>query len=172
MLRDVVVQYDAGPDPRPWVPGRDLPFFTCNVALRVSAVRAAGLFDTRLGHVGEVRVGNEDTRLIEEMGRRGSTGWYEPRAVVDHPVPADRATPAYALGFARRQGRLSFELLARDHGGKLPRWAYRSAAEQWAGGLARWAGGLLTANRSRRFAGRMLSANAAAKLARAMEGRA
>lgn len=170
MLRDAVVQYDAGPDSRPWVPGSDTPFFTCNVALRVSAVRAAGLFDTKLGHVGAVRVGNEDTRLIEAMSRNGSRGWYEPRAVVDHPVPADRATPAYALGFARRQGRLSFDLLAQDHGGRLPRWAYRAAAEQWAGGLARWAGGLLSGDRPKRFAGRMAAANATAKLARAVRG--
>lgn len=168
MLRNAIVQYDIGPESRYWEPGRDEPFVTCNVALGVDAVRRAGMFDPTLGYFGKVRVGGEDIRLVEAIAKAGGRGWYAADAVVDHPVPADRATRTYALSFARRQGFLAFELLARDHGGRVPRWAYRAAAEQWTGGVARWAGGLLTADAKRRFAGRMATAFAAAKLARAV----
>ncbi|QEL15563.1 glycosyltransferase [Limnoglobus roseus] len=167
MLRDAIVQYDAGPESRPWVAGRDLPFYTCNLALRVAAVRAAGLFDPTLGYFGTVRIGGEDVRLVETLQRRGGKGWYVATAVVDHPVPVERLTPAYALSFARRQGFLSYELLARDHGGRVPRWAYKAAAIQWAGGWSRWTAGLIQGNPKKRFAGRMTAAFARSKLKRA-----
>ncbi len=167
MLRDAIVQYDIGDGNRAWNPSADLAFYTCNLALRVDAVKAAGLFDPTLGYFGSVRIGGEDVRLVETIQRRGGRGWYVATAVVDHPVPVDRLTRTYALSFARRQGFLSYELLARDHGGRIPRWAYRAAVQQWTGGVVYWLSGLVTGNAKRRFAARMSLAFATAKIVRA-----
>ncbi len=167
MLRNIIVQYDIGDTNRAWNSVADLAFYTCNLALRVDAVKAAGLFDPTLGYFGSVRIGGEDVRLVETIQRRGGRGWYVATAVVDHPVPVDRLNRSYALSFARRQGFLSYELLARDHGGSVPRWAYRAAAQQLVGGGIYWLLGLLTGNAKRRFAARMRIAFAASKIARA-----
>ena len=170
MLRDVIVQYDAGADPRPWAVG-DLPFFTCNLAMRVEAVRQVGGFDTRVGHVGETRVGNEDARIQAEILRQGGQGWYNPHAIVDHPVPIERLTQEYALEFARRQGRIAVDFLSHDQGGSAPRWLYRLAAEQWASGWVQSAKGFIHRDAGRRFAGRMARVFARAKIRQALQRR-
>lgn len=171
MLRDVVVQYDAGSESRPWVAGQDLPFFTCNLALKVAAIRKAGMFDTALGHVGAKRVGNEDTRLQEVIVSQGGRGWYVARAIVDHPVPIERVKPEYALDFARRQGMMSVDFLAEKHGGQVPRWLYRSALTQGVHGFGTWLRGVATGKPEFRFAGRMFWTNASAKVRRALQVR-
>lgn len=152
MLNDTIVRYDAGEQSRAWERGRDLPFYTCNLSLRVEAVRRAGLFNVGMGHVGAARGGGEDTWMIHCIARNGGKGWYAADAVLYHPVPAPRITRAYARDFAWRQGELSVEMLRLEQPA-TPRWLYPLALRQMARGMKQWLGGALHADPAEAFAG-------------------
>src|SRR5262249_28863778 len=148
-----IVRYDTGEAPRYWDPAQDPPFYTCNLGLRVDAVREAGMFDVSLGHMGQKRGSGEDSWMVKSIARAGGRGWYAADAVLDHPVPSERVTRKYARRFAWRQGRVGVDMLKRETaeatGGdanrttRVPRWLYRAAAEGMLGGAGRWIGGLL-----------------------------
>ena len=71
------------------------------------ALEAVGGFDSRLGRVGTVPVGCDETELCIRLARR----WpdrelvYEPAARVSHKVPALRATWRYFLSRCYAEGR-------------------------------------------------------------------
>ncbi|BCB84826.1 glycosyltransferase [Phytohabitans suffuscus] len=78
-----------------------------NMAIRRSALDRVGPFTTRLGRLGAVPAGCEETELGIRVGRV-----YGPGAVVrtggpavDHRVPAPRATAGYFLSRCRHEGR-------------------------------------------------------------------
>ena len=174
MLGDTIVRYDAGNRSRVWDPSRDLPFFTCNLALRVDAIRSAGMFDTELGHKGNRRGGGEDTRMVLAIANAEGLGRYVADAVVNHPVPATRLTRSYARSFAWRQGALSVHLLRLDNAtdaipnGRLPRWVYPVAAKQMLAGLRQWATGMCQANSGGAFAGQFTLLFGLSKLCHAL----
>lgn len=151
-LGDSVVKYDLGDQSRPWNPDRDPPFYTANLALRLEAVRRAGLFDTTLGHRGNKRGSGEDSWMIKSIVRNGGQGWYAADALLQHPVEPARLTKPYARRFAWRQGRISVEMLRRESNG-VPRWLYRLAVSQIMRGFARWIMGCCRRNAGLAFAG-------------------
>ncbi len=155
MLADTIVRYDAGEVSRQWSPDGDLPFYTCNLALRVDAVKKAGMFDTSLGHRGERRVGAEDVWMIKSIARQGGRGWYTAQAKVYHPVPADRLTKAFARRHAWRQGGISVDFLRRESRGRVPRWLYPQSLRKALSGAGQFTSGLVRADRGRAFAGQV-----------------
>jgi GT2 family glycosyltransferase len=72
-----------------------------NMSFRASALAATGGFSERMGRVGEIPFGCEETELCIRMRQRmpESIVLYEPRARVRHFVPDERARWEY---FARR----------------------------------------------------------------------
>ena len=181
MLGDCVVRYQQGVTPRYWASSTDPPFYTANLALRVEQVKAAGYFDTTVGHRGGVRMGMEDSLMVQAIDRMGGKGWYAADAVVNHPVTADRLTKDYAWQFAWRQGWMSVQqtiqaaesnsrdnqptsrsktdrdTVTRRQQGRVPRWFYRVAVEQLAVSSLRWLGGVVRFSPSHRFAGRFMA---------------
>lgn len=159
MLGDSIVRYDLGPQPRPWQPASDPPFYTCNLALRTDAIRKAGMFDVTLGHQGSKRGGGEDSWMIRSISNAGGPGWYAADALLSHPVPPQRVTRTHARAFAWWQGRTGVEMLKREHAdpahpqGRIPKWLYRVAGQQMLAGLGRWAGGSLKRDQGLAFAG-------------------
>jgi len=153
MLADTVIRYNAGPDNRPWNVDQDLPFYTCNLALRVDAMRRAGGFDTKLGHRGSKRMGGEDTMMIHAITLAGGRGWYAADALLHHPVPMDRLTRSYARSFAWRQGLISIDLLKRQSAGGVPRWVYPISLRKCATGARLLLAGMLRHDAGRTFAG-------------------
>jgi len=113
----VVPRWDAArprwfPDEFLWVVGcsyRGLPVtrgpvrnpIGANMAMRRAAVLAAGGYDTTLGRLGGYPAGCEETELSIRLvdTQPGARIEYEPDAVVDHRVTADRVTWSY---FRRR----------------------------------------------------------------------
>ncbi|MEX2213435.1 MAG: glycosyltransferase [Phycisphaeraceae bacterium] len=159
MLGDTIVQYLRGEEPRAWDAKSDPPFYTANLALRVEAVREAGMFDTTVGHSGKRRMGMEDSLMVRAISAQGGAGWYAADAIVQHPVPADRMKRSYARRFAWRQGWLSVMMTRRrdDEGfgskGKLPKWFYRVALGELCKGIGQTLAGLVTFKSAKRFGG-------------------
>lgn len=75
--------------PRGRVPGGG------NMALRRSAVRRYGVFDTSLGYVGESLVGGEETDLFERLQIAEAKYYYVPKAVMYHIIPKEKLTVEY-----------------------------------------------------------------------------
>ena len=66
-----------------------------NMALRRSAIRRYGVFDTSLGYVGESLVGGEECDLFERLQIAEAKYYYVPKAVMYHIIPAEKLTEKY-----------------------------------------------------------------------------
>lgn len=75
--------------PRGRVPGGG------NMALRRTAVRRYGVFDTSLGYVGESLVGGEESDLFERLQIAEAKYYYVPKAVMYHIIPKEKLTLEY-----------------------------------------------------------------------------
>ncbi len=78
--------------PRDRVPGGG------NMALRRSAIRRYGVFDTSLGYSGESLIGGEECDLFERLQIADAKYYYVPTAVMYHIIPREKLTKEY---FAR-----------------------------------------------------------------------
>jgi glycosyltransferase involved in cell wall biosynthesis len=77
-----------------------------------------GLFDESIG------ARNEDTNLYRRAAARGIVGWYTPRAVIEHIIPAARLEPEYLLKLSRGMGIevVQYERADRSRLGFALRW--------------------------------------------------
>ena len=66
-----------------------------NMALRRSAIRRYGVFDTALGYVGESLVGGEESDLFERLRIAEAKYYYVPEAVMYHIIPEAKLTEEY-----------------------------------------------------------------------------
>lgn len=66
-----------------------------NMALRRSAVRRYGVFDTSLGYVGESLLGGEECDLFERLRIAEAKYYYVPKAVMYHIIPDSKLTAEY-----------------------------------------------------------------------------
>lgn len=66
-----------------------------NMALRRSAIRRYGVFDTSLGYAGESLIGGEECDLFERLQIAGAKYYYAPKAVMYHIIPSEKLTKAY-----------------------------------------------------------------------------
>lgn len=66
-----------------------------NMALRRSAIRRYGVFDTSLGYVGESLVGGEESDLFERLQIAEAKYFYAPKAVMYHIIPQEKLTNRY-----------------------------------------------------------------------------
>ena len=69
-----------------------------NMALRRSAIRRYGVFDTSLGYSGESLIGGEECDLFERLQIADAKYYYVPTAVMSHIIPREKLTKEY---FAR-----------------------------------------------------------------------
>ncbi len=77
-----------------------------NMSFRREAASAAGGFDERVGRVGRVPSGCEETELCIRVQQRNPAAvvWYAPDALVGHRVRPERATFAYFRARCRAEG--------------------------------------------------------------------
>ena len=66
-----------------------------NMALRRSAIRRYGVFDTSLGRVGNSLVGGEESDLFERLQIAQAKYYYTPDAVMYHIIPPEKLTVDY-----------------------------------------------------------------------------
>ncbi|MBI4045811.1 MAG: glycosyltransferase family 2 protein [Devosia nanyangense] len=86
--------------------------YTCNVLIRWSAPYRGIRFDRALG-----KSGGEDTAFFYQLTALGGAIGYAPEAIVEEPVPADRATMAWLVRRRLRYGQTHGMLL----GGSRPK---------------------------------------------------
>jgi GT2 family glycosyltransferase len=131
----VAARWDAGrpawfPAEFDWVVGcsyRGLPARTApvrnligaNMAFRREVLEAAGGFRNGLGRVGRVPLGCEETELCLRIqaGRPGARVIYDPHALVEHRVPAERGRWRYFAARCWAEG-LSKAVVARLAGSR------------------------------------------------------
>ena len=66
-----------------------------NMAMRRSAVRRYGVFDTSLGYVGDSLIGGEESDLFERLRIAEAKYYYVPTAVMYHIIPPEKLTQKY-----------------------------------------------------------------------------
>lgn len=76
-----------------------------NMAFRRDLILATGGFTAGVGRVGALPVGCEETELSIRVRRLGFEIVYDPTAVVDHVVPAERADFSYFIRRCFNEGR-------------------------------------------------------------------
>jgi glucosyl-dolichyl phosphate glucuronosyltransferase len=101
LMTGVILRFDLGDERQQLT----TPPFGANMSFRRAAFDKYGLFRTDLGRVGTQLIGSEDT----EFGRRLLAGnekfVYEPRAIIYHPVEAERLTRHYFRSWYFHYGR-------------------------------------------------------------------
>ena len=95
------VSFDAGAEP-----GRlDKPPFGANMAFKKEMFHKYGGFRTDLGRTGGDLIDSEDTEFGRRLLSAGELLWYEPSAVVYHPVVENRIQKSYFLSWWFGHGR-------------------------------------------------------------------
>ena len=94
-----------------------------NWLIERSVFREVGLFDESIG------ARNEDTNLYRRAAERGIHGWYTPKAVIEHIIPASRLDPEYLLRLSRGMGVevVQYEFADRSRPRFLARWLAKGA---------------------------------------------
>ncbi len=93
-----------------------------NMAYRKEVFEKYGGFRTDLGRCGSNTMSNEDTEFGRRLMSAGERLWYEPSAVVYHPVPEDRLRKEYFLAwwFDHGQATVREVVIRRDIWGIPP----------------------------------------------------
>ena len=106
-----------------------------NMALRRSAIRRYGVFDTSLGYVGESLIGGEESDLFERLQIADAKYYYVPKAVMYHIIPSEKLSKEYLL-------RLSYNVgVSQLRRAKLYRRVWRVRLKE----LCKWVGTLALA---------------------------
>ena len=137
---------------------RELPY-GANYAVRLSEQRKHR-YDPRLGRRAGGLIGGEELAVMTAIIREGGEGWWLPKALVRHWIPAARQTVRYLKQYYRAQGRVlalqtsSNDLRARRTALGRPLWLWRHALEREGvylrdralRGPERWVGSLIRAS--------------------------
>ena len=120
-----------------------------NMAFRKSLFERYGGFRTDLGPRPGDEIRNEDSELARRLMRAGESMYYEPSAIVYHPVPENRLTKHYLLAWWFGKGRSE----VRESG--IPsesRWKVSGVPLSYFRRLIRWAvQWMFTLNKKSRF---------------------
>lgn len=102
LLRGCFAGRDLGGEPIPLDPS-NLPY-GANFAI-LTAIQKEFRFNIDLGRRGNVVLGEDELDLFRRLLKAGYQGAWVPGAVVEHMIPADRATEKYVYDYFVGQGR-------------------------------------------------------------------
>lgn len=100
-LGGILAFFDLGDNPQEL---REAPFGT-NMAFRKTLFEKYGPFRADLGPTPGTEIRGEDTEFGRRVMKAGELLWYQPNAIVYHPVPQNRLKKSYFLRFLYDQGR-------------------------------------------------------------------
>lgn len=124
--------------PRGRVPGGG------NMALRRSAVRRYGVFDTSLGYVGESLVGGEESDLFERLQIAEAKYYYVPKAVMYHIIPKEKLTVeylrrlSYNVGVSQLRRARYYHRKGRVRLNECGKWLATLVLAAWYGIILQW----------------------------------
>ena len=108
-----------------------------NMALRRSAVRRYGVFDTSLGYVGESLIGGEESDLFERLRIAEAKYYYVPKAVMYHIIPPEKLTAnyisrlSYNVGVSQLRRAKFYHRVGRVRAMELVKWAVTIVWALW-----------------------------------------
>ena len=108
-----------------------------NKAMRRSAVRRYGVFDTSLGYVGESLVGGEECDLFERLRIAEAKYYYVPTAVMYHIIPPEKLTAnylsrlSYNIGVSQLRRALYYRRRARVRIKEIFKWGVTLVLALW-----------------------------------------
>ena len=108
-----------------------------NMAIRRSAVRRYGVFDTSLGYVGESLVGGEECDLFERLRIAEAKYYYVPTAVMYHIIPPEKLTAnylsrlSYNIGVSQLRRAKYYHRVGRVRAMELVKWAVTIVLALW-----------------------------------------
>lgn len=108
-----------------------------NMAIRRSAVRRYGVFDTSLGYVGESLVGGEESDLFERLRIAEAKYYYVPTAVMYHIIPPEKLTAnylsrlSYNIGVSQLRRALYYRRRARVRIKEIFKWVVTLGLALW-----------------------------------------
>ena len=92
----VIGWVDAGPEVVEYGPEKTgMMMMGGNCVIRTEVIRRVGLFDERLGRVGQMLTTGEDAEYYARLLAAGVRGLYLPRLAIYHYVPPDRMQKGY-----------------------------------------------------------------------------
>ena len=115
-----------------------------NMAIRRSAIRRYGVFDTSLGYVGEQLIGGEECDLFERLQIAEAKYYYVPGAVMYHIIPKEKLTQeylsrlSYNVGVSQLRRARYYHRIGRVKFKECIKWAITIALMAWYGITLQW----------------------------------
>ncbi|MBO5860747.1 MAG: glycosyltransferase family 2 protein [Alistipes sp.] len=115
-----------------------------NMAIRRSAIRRYGVFDTSLGYVGEQLIGGEECDLFERLQIAEAKYYYVPGAVMYHIIPKEKLTQeylsrlSYNVGVSQLRRARYYHRIGRMKFKECIKWAITIALMAWYGITLQW----------------------------------
>ena len=115
-----------------------------NMALRRSAVRRYGVFDTSLGYVGEQLIGGEECDLFERLQIAEAKYYYVPGAVMYHIITKEKLTLdylsrlSYNVGVSQLRRARYYHRIGRVKAKECVKWVATCALMAWYGITLQW----------------------------------
>ncbi|MBR5864555.1 MAG: glycosyltransferase family 2 protein [Alistipes sp.] len=115
-----------------------------NMALRRSAVKRYGVFDTSLGYVGEQLIGGEECDLFERLQIAEAKYYYVPGAVMYHIITKEKLTLdylkrlSYNVGVSQLRRARYYHRIGRMKCRECIKWGITLALVAWYGITLQW----------------------------------
>ena len=114
------------------------------MAIRRSAIRRYGVFDTSLGYVGEQLIGGEECDLFERLQIAEAKYYYVPGAVMYHIIPKEKLTQeylsrlSYNVGVSQLRRARYYHRIGRVKFKECIKWAITLILMAWYGITLQW----------------------------------
>ncbi len=115
-----------------------------NMAIRRSAIRRYGVFDTSLGYVGEKLIGGEECDLFERLQIAEAKYYYVPGAVMYHIIPKEKLTQeylsrlSYNVGVSKLRRARYYHRIGREKAVECMKWVATILLMMWYGITLQW----------------------------------
>ena len=115
-----------------------------NMAIRRSAIKRYGVFDTSLGRVGKSLVGGEESDFFERLRIANVKYFYVPDAVMYHIIPAEKLTMdyfvklSYNVGVSKLRRAKYYCQVKRVRFVEVFKWIFTLAIAAWYGITLQW----------------------------------
>ena len=115
-----------------------------NMAIRRSAIKRYGVFDTSLGRTGKLLLGGEESDFFERLRIAEAKYYYAPEAIMYHVIPAEKLTLdyfvklSYNVGVSKLRRAKYYHRVKRVRFVEVFKWIFTMAIAAWYGITLQW----------------------------------